>query len=140
MSVYFAAVGDYVKIGYSRNPMARAGTITRSGSRPDDIPFAADVDLLGWVPGDSWREGQIHGRFLDQRVKGEWFRLTPEDVTPIIWADPRGVDIHNMSAWAVLTCCNQPELTRDDLAAAGIPVMARPLTSGFGADWPGVPA
>ena len=123
MAVYFAQSGAYIKIGYSRDPIARSTTITRTGTRPDDIPFNADVHLIGWVPGDRWRETEYHGRFTDGRVAGEWFYLDPEVAHEWIWADPRGVDVQRMSAWAVLVMDRDPSLTRDDLEAASIPVL-----------------
>lgn len=127
MSVYFAQAGGYTKIGFSDDPIDRQSTITTSGKRPDDLPYGADVDLIGWVPGDRWTEGAHHARFISKRVAGEWFRLDKDDVAAIkalIWADPRGVDIKGMSFAAVIACRRYPELTRDELAARGVRIKA----------------
>lgn len=127
MSVYFAQVGRYIKIGYSRDPFKRAQTITRSGKRPNDVPFAADVTLLGYIPGTRRDELLLHARFDAAWVAGEWFALTPKDVRPLIWDDPRGVDIQRMSAQAVFAMLEHPDLTRDEVAALyGFSVEASP--------------
>jgi len=124
MAVYFAEAGGYIKIGYSHDPIARAVTITRSGKRPADLPFNTEVDLIGWVPGSQWHEGAIHAEHIDARVEGEWFRLDREHVHSLIWRDPRGFDLHRMSATAVLYCREHPELTRDQIESAGVRILA----------------
>jgi hypothetical protein len=125
MAVYFASAGAYIKIGYSAKPEQRIGTVTVNGKRPADVRRGAAVDLLGWVPGDREREAQTHRRFAADHVAGEWFYLEPSTVRDLIWSDPRGVDIRRMSAWAVYAAMKHPELTRDELAAAGVPILAR---------------
>jgi hypothetical protein len=130
MSVYFAQAGRYVKIGYSTNPLGRSTTITTSGTRPDGLPRKADAELIGWIPGNERREGVLHARFVDQRVAGEWFLLNADQVSEIrelIWSDPGGIDMQRMSAMAVLTAAENPEATRDDIAAAGIQIEATSL-------------
>lgn len=127
MSVYFAQAGDYVKIGYSADPIARASTITRLGKRPADLPFGTDVDLIGWIPGDQWRETEMHGKFTSSRVAGEWFRLDRDEIRALILDDPRGVDMRRMSALAVFAAAAHPTMTRDEIALAGIPIEAAPL-------------
>ena len=124
MAVYFAQAGGYIKIGYARDPFGRMTTVTRNGTRPDDVPFDAEASLLGWVPGDRKREAEFHRQFVDRRVAGEWFDVDPEVAHDLIWADPRGADVQRMSAWAVMTMHRQPELTRDDLEATGVPIAA----------------
>ena len=127
MSVYFAQAGPYVKIGHSRRPFSRVSTITTSGKRPADLPRATDVTFLGWVPGDTWVEGKWHARFIADRVAGEWFYLDPAIVRAAIWADPCGIDMQRMSAAAVFTADKSPGVTRDEIAAAGIPIEATTL-------------
>lgn len=128
MSVYFATSGRYMKIGHSSDPVARSATITRNGTRPDDVEFCAAATLLGWIPGDAAREKQFHSTFADARVAGEWFLGIDEAVArELIWADPYGVDMQRMSALAVLLMVEHPELSRDDLAGAGIQIEATPL-------------
>ena len=131
MSVYFATVGDYLKIGYSRDPIGRMTTVTRLGKRPDDVPFNASPDLIGWTPGDRGAEAAMHRRFSAHRTVGEWFEGVDLDVVrDLIWSDPRGIDVQRMSAWAVFVACNQPELTREEMAAAGVPVEGKVIPDG----------
>ena len=115
MSVYFIRVGEYIKIGYSHDPVNRATTVTRSGIRPADIPFGADVDLIGWVPGDVWTERAFHVQHIEHRVAGEWFRLTREAAEELIWSDPRGIDLERMTAQAVFVSLKHPEITREEM-------------------------
>jgi hypothetical protein len=124
MSVYFIESGPYMKIGFSDNPIARAATVTRLGKRPDDLPFEADVDLIGWVPGDRKAEREAHKVFAKLHVAGEWFWSERKIAEAVIWADPRGVDMHRMSAQAVFAMHKHPTLTRAGVEAAGIPVDA----------------
>ena len=131
MSVYFARVGRYTKVGYSKNPIARSTTITTTGQRPDDVPRGAEANLIGWVPGGRARESWFHRTFADSRVAGEWFVLDESAVRDLIRDDPRGVDFHGMSAMAVFTMSRNPEVTRDDLAAAGIQVEAVSFEEGM---------
>ena len=127
MSVYFIEAGPYMKIGFSDNPIARAGTVTRLGKRPDDLPFEADAELIGWIPGDRKVEKQLHERYAHLRVAGEWFWSERDAMAELIWADPRGVDMHRMSALAVGAMHKHPTLTRAEVEAAGIRVMAASL-------------
>lgn len=125
MSVYFAASGAYIKIGYSADPFNRVSTITRSGSRPADLPALSDARLLGWIPGDVHREMAMLVRFADHRVNGEWFSDDIlAEVREVIWSDPSGVDIQRMSAMAVMAADRYPDATRADLEAAGVRIEA----------------
>lgn len=124
MAVYFAKAGRYTKVGMSADPFQRMGTVTRNGVRPSDLPRAADVELIGWIPGGALREAQLHVQFADQRVAGEWFVLEEPAVRDLIWSDPGGVDIKRMSAMAVLAAHRHHQATRDDIAAAGIRIEA----------------
>lgn len=127
MSVYFIEAGPYMKIGFSDNPIARSGTVTRLGKRPDDLPFEAEADLIGWIPGDRTTEHEMHKVFAKIRVAGEWFWSERKIVETVIWADPRGVDIHRMSAMAVGAMAKHPTLTRAEVELAGVPLMAASL-------------
>lgn len=127
MSVYFAEAGGYTKIGYSANPISRAATLTTNGKRPADLPRGEYVDLIGWVPGDTWREGVLHAQFVGSRVAGEWFHRVDRDVIRgLIWADPRGVDLHRMTALAAMYAIRHPGITRADIEAAGITLTCPP--------------
>lgn len=128
MAVYFAESCGFVKIGYSHNPLSRAKTITRSGIRPAGIPFGAEANLIGWIPGDVWRERALHVEHIDDRVAGEWFSIDVDHVRDLIWQDPAGVDIKRMTAASVFTLMNSPEgVTRADVEAAGVQIDAQPL-------------
>ena len=124
MSVYFAEAGGYMKIGYSADPISRVGTITTNGTRPADLPRAADATLLGWVPGTRAEESAFHRRFAADWIAGEWFRLDPDVIRDLIWADPSGIDVQRMSALAVFAACNNPGVTREQIAQAGVRVEA----------------
>lgn len=122
MSVYFAQAGPYIKIGYSADPLTRVDSVTISVERPDDLPKGADVDLIGWVGGGRRRESAMHREFARDHVAGEWFYLDRDVVVDLIWADPHGIDFHGMSARAALAARKHPDLTRDQLAQAGVPI------------------
>lgn len=63
--VYFVRCLDRVKIGYSQHPQKRFGKIN------NDAP--AKCELLGFVSADDFAEAELHKRFEDLRVHGEWF-------------------------------------------------------------------
>jgi hypothetical protein len=68
--VYFIEAGDFIKIGYTRSPVARGIKMTT------DSPF--ELKLLHLEDGTFKREKVIHRHFAAIRVRGEWFRKTPE--------------------------------------------------------------
>jgi hypothetical protein len=82
MSVYFAQVGRYIKIGYSTNPERRVRNLFKSTTRygaPQDAPTElADRHLIRAIDGDTGTEFQIHRALNDFRVFGEWFIDEPE--------------------------------------------------------------
>jgi len=69
-SVYFAASGGQVKIGWSRKVSARLAQL-QTGS-------AVPIKLLGTVAGGRALERRLHERFAHLRVAGEWFLDDPE--------------------------------------------------------------
>lgn len=69
-SVYFAEADGRIKIGWSRKVATRIAQL-QTGS-------AAAIKLLGVTAGGRTREREIHHRFADARVGGEWFTATPE--------------------------------------------------------------
>ena len=77
MSVYFAQVGDYMKIGYSTDPIARVAYLTYMECRPAEVENGDSVDLIGWFPGGVAEEKKAHERFADHHVIGEWFSAEP---------------------------------------------------------------
>lgn len=70
-SVYAVQVLGYdlVKIGYSRNPDRRIADL-RNGSG-----MCGGLEMLMRIPGRPALEGQLHRRFAQQHLFGEWFTL-----------------------------------------------------------------
>lgn len=126
MSVYFATSGPYLKIGFSADPLRRIATVTTAGTRPSDLPRATDADLIGWIPGDREAEATWHRHFAADHVAGEWFYLERRVAEEIIWDDPCGIDIHRMSALAVMAADRYDGISRAELDAMGIIVEAAP--------------
>jgi hypothetical protein len=63
--VYFIRFGDRIKIGTSQD------FYTRLNSIPHD-------EILAVLPGDREVEQQLHRRFAEHRIKGEWFTDCPD--------------------------------------------------------------
>ena len=68
--VYFVCYRSSVKIGSARNPARRIA----------DLQCGSPVHLtvLGVMPGDLDFERELHKRWAEHRLRGEWFSLTPE--------------------------------------------------------------
>jgi hypothetical protein len=71
VTVYFIAARelDLVKIGYAYNPLNRFNHLRTS------CPVA--LTLEGAIPGGRKKEREFHLRFAIARVRGEWFKLSP---------------------------------------------------------------
>lgn len=69
-SVYFAAAGDRIKIGWSRRVGSRIAELQTGNPDP--------VVLLATMPGSRGRERELHRQFANARLAGEWFARTPE--------------------------------------------------------------
>lgn len=118
MSVYFARVRGYMKVGYSKNPFNRASTITAGSlTKPDDIKYGDAIELLGWIPGDRWTERATHLHFAPLYVIGEWF-LDDESFDDYITADPFGVDLQELPGLVVFMMERRPDLTRAEVLGA----------------------
>jgi excisionase family DNA binding protein len=67
--VYFAVSGREVKIGLAKDPNGRVADmrIARAGIR-----------LFGAIRGNRKLEKDLHERFSQERISGEWFRFTPK--------------------------------------------------------------
>jgi Meiotically up-regulated gene 113 len=80
--VYFirAEGGHGIKIGVALDPRIR-----RSGMQTN-IPY--DLTLLGVLKGGEKRERELHERFAEHRLRGEWYAdaILPE-VIEILWAE-----------------------------------------------------
>jgi hypothetical protein len=71
MSVYFAVCreANAVKIGSSLDPFGRLPEIQLG------CPLPITIEAVR--PGNSEQEFELHRRFADDRIRGEWFRITP---------------------------------------------------------------
>lgn len=69
-SVYFARVGDRIKIGWSRKVGTRLAQLQTGNAAP--------VELLATQPGGRTVERRLHEMFAAARVSGEWFAATPD--------------------------------------------------------------
>lgn len=106
MSVYFAQVKGYIKIGYSAKPWVRIGTTTRDTTiKPDDVRASDDVSLIGWFPGDRKVEKLTHEHLADHQVAGEWF-TDCDEVRAYLRSQADAVLMHEMSGMAVLKHLN----------------------------------
>ena len=76
MSVYFARVGQYIKVGYSRTPERRVANLFSSAtrySRPTDLEADAPRELLATIPGGLGVERMCHSMLGDFAAGGEFF-------------------------------------------------------------------
>lgn len=64
--VYFAKVGDRIKIGFSTSVPARLKSLATG------IPDV--IELLATIDGDRGVERAFHARLSKHRIRGEWFR------------------------------------------------------------------
>ena len=90
--VYLARCRGFHKIGWTeRSPADRVRQLQTG------CPFP--IEMVGTVPAtpaDDWRWQRL---FAPQNVRGEWFRLTPEDVRCVLSGDFAGVLIQ-AGKWA----------------------------------------
>lgn len=80
MSVYFAQVGPYIKVGFSRNPERRVRRLFCSATEgPPGTPHdLASRRLIRHIDGSKTTERLIHDALADFRVQTEWFLDEPE--------------------------------------------------------------
>lgn len=85
MAVYLIRAGNtgFVKIGYARDVRQRIAGMQVDNHEP--------LQLLRTWTGGKDEERDIHGRFANYRVRGEWFVFVPEmmDGAPAIVREPR---------------------------------------------------
>ncbi len=63
--VYFLRTGDRMKIGFSKNPWSRVGSM-RTG-------LADEIQLLLAVRATAYDEQRVHAALRRHRIKGEWY-------------------------------------------------------------------
>jgi hypothetical protein len=63
--VYVVGFGSYIKIGWTRNPQQRLFEVQ------DGAPVRLTVYLIR--PAIKSHEAELHDRFANQRLRGEWF-------------------------------------------------------------------
>lgn len=70
--IYFVrcSATGLVKIGYAANPWLRLSKMQSDN--------AGTLDIIALEEGDISREQALHHRFASERVRGEWFRFSPE--------------------------------------------------------------
>lgn len=69
-AVYFMLVGDTVKIGISRNLNRRI--------KEFKVAISAPIDAVYVESGVHFTEKELHERFAQHRLQGEWFSLSDE--------------------------------------------------------------
>jgi len=84
--IYFAQVGELVKIGTTTNLPARLASLRSAARR--------GLDLLLVVPGSYAEEAQVHALFGADRVRGEWF--TPSAALTAFIAERQDQDIRDV--------------------------------------------
>ena len=67
--IYFLKSGPFVKIGVTRNVERRAAQLA---AQP---PFYTEMIAFFWVTDAYSVEARLHLRYVDARVRGEWFAL-----------------------------------------------------------------
>lgn len=76
--VYVARLGEFVKIGTSRDPIGRVNYLhLKNGNWPASLPRER-LEFVLYVPGGRELERLIHDELSAHREVGEWFRITPE--------------------------------------------------------------
>lgn len=95
--VYFIALGDIVKIGYSKSVLTRFDSIRHGGKTKMPAGYAVkEAVLLGAIPGGPSVESKLHfllGRF---RLEGEWFALAPaviESINYLLYGGEPSADV-----------------------------------------------
>lgn len=79
--IYLAKCQEFYKIGHTTSdPLQRLSTL-QTGN-----PFR--VELVGTVPGTIGQERNLHYQFAHKRERGEWFKLSQEDVDSILASSP----------------------------------------------------
>lgn len=73
--VYLISNGRHTKIGVSVDPPTRLEML--------QVGSSAGLTLLHSWPGSFDQEAELHRRYSDKRVRGEWYDLDPLEITAI---------------------------------------------------------
>lgn len=74
--VYAITDGEAVKIGWSaRHPASPGGRLTQL-----QTAHAKELHLVGAVLAPQQHEAELHAKFSEHRLRGEWFRYVSEIV------------------------------------------------------------
>lgn len=76
--VYLAvddALPEYIKIGYSKHPEVREGTL--QAEKPT-------IRIIHTEQGTMAHEKELHAVFKDRRVRGEWFKITEDEALDVM--------------------------------------------------------
>lgn len=91
--VYFIKHGDAVKIGFARDVKKRVGEI--------QVGCSQKVELLGVCRGSMKTEKRFHQRLASDRIRGEWFSMSPAVERTIqflgIYKEPTPVQVDEMT-------------------------------------------
>lgn len=79
--VYFIQCGEYVKIGLSADVDARLKALQTS------TPYPLALIKKFAVPDPAQAEARLHVYFEDRRHAGEWFALTPDEISEVMDLD-----------------------------------------------------
>jgi hypothetical protein len=74
---YLAQSGLQFKIGKSRNPQKRILQLSTASAHLITLVCSIATDDM------TATESELHQRFADKRIRGEWFALSPDDVEAI---------------------------------------------------------
>lgn len=79
--IYLIRHGDtnYVKIGYSQT---EEGVVRRL--RECQVGNPMQLSLLGVIDGTQAAEKHLHHAYVNKYISGEWFNLTPYEVSRIL--------------------------------------------------------
>jgi len=75
--VYFITDGKYIKIGYTYNLPDRLSSLQTSNVK--ELSVVRSIICLN---PESFEE-QLHMKFTDKRVRGEWFKLTQDEINSV---------------------------------------------------------
>lgn len=125
--VYFARFSDRIKIGFSKNPSSRVAELRVA------IP---DLVLLGTFQGTESDEADLHNKFSDLLIGGEWFRaedrLLSEVESRIVRSPDKNKRSPNYSASASASACASVSVEEKGGVGENAPLV---LTSPPAAAW-----